>query len=286
MRFFFKSRRFKILLSVFIVLVLISVGFATFGGIASPFESIVGAVTEPFHKLFVSVTNSIDDYNTKLNKSEELLSKIDALEKENNDLKSQLVDAEKIKNENEFYKQFLEIKEKNSEFMFEDATIISRDYSDIYGSFTINKGALDGVSVNDPVITSAGLVGYVTETAPAYSKVVTILNPSLKLGSTDRRTLDIGVINGNSSLALKGYTAMNGLPRSSTVTAGDFIVTSGGGVFPEGLIIGTVVELKQQEKDTSLYAVIKPANDMDEIREVMVLTYFTGQGVTLPTEED
>ena len=285
-RFFFKTKKFKIMLSVFLVLLIVSVSFAATGGIASPWESVWGVVSEPFHKMFIGINNGIKDYNTKLNGNEELIKQVEELQRENDELRSQLVELEQTEKENKFYKEFLDIKEKNPDYIFEDASIIARDTSDIYGSFTINKGALDGISVHDPVITSAGLVGYISEVAPSYSKVTTILDPTIKAGGQDRRSFDVGVINGNMSLALDGYTAFNNLPRNSGITADDFIVTSGGSVFPEGLIVGTVVELRQQQKDTSLYAVVKPVVEFNEIREVMVITYFSGQGIILPSEED
>ena len=69
------------------------------------------------------------------------------------------------------------------------------------------------------------------------------------------------------------------------MSVGDYVVTSGGSVFPEGLIVGTVSDIKQQSKDTSIYAVVESKVDLDNLREVMVITYFSGQGYVGPDKE-
>ena len=192
---------------------------------------------------------------------------------------------EQIQQENEFYEQFLGIKEKNSEMLFQSASVVARDSTDPYKGFTINVGLINGVAKYDPVITSDGLVGYITEIAPTYSKVTTVLSPKLKAGGKDNRTSDEGIISGRADFAEDDNCYLYNLQRDCTVSISDYIVTAGGGVFPEGLIVGTVIDIKQQSKDTSLYAVVDSAVEFDDLREIMVITYFSGQGMTGPEGE-
>ena len=49
--------------------------------------------------------------------------------------------------------------------------------------------------------------------------------------------------------------------------------------------MGTVSDIKQQSKDTSIYAVVESKVDLDNLREVMVITYFSGQGYVGPDKE-
>ena len=65
--------------------------------------------------------------------------------------------------QNEFYKNYLEIKDDHKDFKFTPATLISRDREDPYKGFVINKGSVNGISAHDPVITEEGLVGYIGE---------------------------------------------------------------------------------------------------------------------------
>lgn len=55
-------------------------------------------------------------------------------------------------------------------------------------------------------------------------------------------------------------------------------MTSGEGIFPDGLIIGEIESIGSDEIDNSIYAVISPFVDFSEIKNVMVITDFDGQG--------
>ena len=54
--------------------------------------------------------------------------------------------------------------------------------------------------------------------------------------------------------------------------------TSGEGIFPEGLLIGTIQSIGSDEYNTSIFAAVKPFADIENLREVMVITSFEGQG--------
>jgi len=284
-RFFFRSRKFKIIASITGLLLVLAIAMNIFGGIVSPTTSILGTIVSPIQKFTTWISTSISDFNTSINDGQALMQENEELRAENERLISEVLDYQKIKEQNEFYKQFLEIKEQNSDFVMEPATLISEDSTDPYLGFTIDKGLLNGISVHDPVITSAGrLVGYISETAPSYSKITTILSSDIEIGSIDQRTKDAGVVSGNLAFSSDGLCRLYNLPRTCSVAIGDYAVTSGGGVFPAGLLIGTVTDVKAEEINTSVYAVLKPAVNISEIRDVMVITYFSGQGVTLPSD--
>lgn len=284
MRFFFRSRKFKIIAGITAALLVIAITMRIIGGIASPTSSILGAIVSPIQKFTTWISTSISDFNTTINDGQALMQENEELRAENESLKNDILDYQEIKEQNDFYKQFLGLKQQNSDFVMEPATLIARDSTDPYMGFTIDKGILNGVSVHDPVITSAGLVGYISETAPSYSKVTTVLNGDINIAGVDKRTSDAGVVSGTLTFAKNGLCRFYNLPRTCSVAVGDYIVTSGGGVFPSGLIVGTVTDVKAEEINTSVYATLKPAMDISDIRDVMVLTYFSGQGVTSPTK--
>ena len=155
---------------------------------------------------------------------------------------------------------------------------MSIDPVDAYGAFSINMGSLNGISPYDPVITAEGLVGYVKSVSLTSSTVVTVLDPTVKAGAYDTRTDDSGIVVGSAKLAKNGQCRMNDLTRDCTVAIGDSIVTSGGGgIFPEGLMVGTVNTMGQDVGDIMYYAVIDPAVNFEKLRNVMVITAFEGQ---------
>ncbi len=264
--------------SVTAAIVVVAIIASIIGSSASPQNGVVGAVTSSFQSAIKSCTDWIGDFGKRIQKNDELMLKNSSLQAKVNDLTSDLMDYDKVKQENEFYKKYLDIKTTNPDYVMEKATLISKNSDDPYGSFTINKGSLQGISLRDPVITDEGLVGYISEVNPSFSKVSTVLDTSISCGGIDRRTTDAGVISGDLNLAKKGKTKFNNVLRSSGVATGDYIVTSGGGVFPEGIVIGTVDSIHNEVYNTALYAVVTPIVNFSELRDMMVITYFSGQG--------
>lgn len=285
MRFFFRSRQFKIFLAVTAGIIALSILLTALGSYISPQASIGESIVAPFKSLAVTIKNSVDDFSKRLIKSDEILLENKELKEELNELREQLVDYETAINDNAFYKDFLEIKETNPDFKFCPAFVTTTDPEDVFEGFTIDKGTLDGVELYDPVITAEGLVGYVTELGFSTSKVTSVLSPELVCGAYSSRTNDAGVISGTREFALTHSTRLYNLSRTCTVAVGDVIVTSGSGVFPDKLIIGTVRNIQSDPLTSSLYAVIEPAVRFDELKNVMVLTSFAGQGDALPSGE-
>ena len=278
MRFFFRSRQFKIILTVFLIVTIVSLTFGIAANRMSPFSDVAGIITAPFKNLYNGIADGIKDMVTAYNNGNDLMIKNAEQEKEINELRKKVADYENTKNQNEFYKNYLGIKEKHNDFTFAPATLISRDKTDKYKGFVINKGSLSGISLYDPVITEAGLVGYITEVGTTTSKVTTILSPNISLGALDSRTSDSGVITGDTELASKGYCKMVNLARSSGVALGDYIITSGEGIFPDGIMVGSISNIETNPINSSIYADIKPTVDFSAIRNVMVITSFEGQG--------
>lgn len=278
MRFFFASRRFKVILCVILSLIAVSVLCVIIGGRISPGSDILGTVAAPFRAAGQKISTSVSDFISAFKDGNDAMLQNAELESEINTLREQVADYEKAIKENEFYKTYLEIKDNNPDFKFEAATLISRDNQDPYKGFVINKGSVNGVKKNDPVITDAGLVGFITEVGLTTSKVATVLSPDVIMGALDNRTNDSGVVSGSMDLTQKGYTKFYNLSRSCNIAVGDYVVTSGEGIFPEGLLVGTIQTIDSDEYNTSIFAAVKPFVDIDNIREVMIITDFKGQG--------
>ena len=285
MRFFLRSKNFKIFVASLLALAVIVSVIAVFSRVSSPLSSFIGTITTPVQKVFSTVSDWFDSLSNSMDDNEKLMAEIESLKLENAELAQKVVGYEELEAQNKHYEQFLGIKEKNPEMLFQSATVAARDNTDPYKGFTVNVGFIDGIALHDPVITEAGLVGYISEIGPTYSKVTTVLSPRLKAGGKDSRTLDEGVISGSAELAVDNKCSIYNLRRDCAVSVGDYIVTEGGSIFPEGLIVGKVSDIKQQTKDTSLYAIIDSDIDFDRLREVMVITYYSGQGYVGPEGE-
>ena len=199
-------------------------------------------------------------------------------QREIDELREQLVDYEQIIHKNEFYKEFLDLKEDHSDYVFAEAAVIGRDAADHFGTFILNKGSAGGIEVNDPVIYGKYLIGVVSSVTPTQCVVNTIFNPVVNVSAYETRTREVGYVTSTIELAEKGCCCMPGLSAGTAVTAGGMVCTAGvGGIYPRDLIIGNVTDIVDATIDISASAIIEPVIDFSQITDVFIITEFDGQ---------
>lgn len=275
---FLKSTAFKIFAVVAAALLAGSVFALASRSGSSPLTSITSFVFGPLQRASSYVAAEFANLPISFKSSSALAKEVEELEKQIDSLTEQLVDYEEIKHKNEFYQEFLEIKQEHSDYTFAEAAIIGRDAANHMGSFTLNKGSTSDISVNDPVIYGKYLVGVVASVTPTRCTVNTILNPKVNVSAYEVRTRDLGFVTSTVALAEEGHCHMPGLSTSTAITAGGIICTSGvGGIFPRDLIVGTVVDIVDGTVDISASAIIEPGVDFEEITDVFIITSFNGQ---------
>ena len=279
MREFFKSLRFKIILAVVAVILGGMLYAATTGGLATLPEQILSYVVYPVQRAAAAVSDSITGFFSVFVDAQENYEENQRLKEENAELRRQLVDYEDTKTENERLKEITGLKELNPDIEFQPAGVIARDPEDRFGAFTIDIGYLHGISVRDPVVTGEGFVGYISKVGPTYAVVTTILSPACNVGAMEISTKDTGNITGTVELAAEGCTKLELLPRDTLVEEGGTVVTAGtSGLFPKNLVIGTVEKVELETSGITSYAVIRPISEINEIKNVFVLTDFLGKG--------
>lgn len=279
MRDFFNSWKFKVLVCVLALLI----GILLYGGIASASET----GSSFFGRMFAPIQRFSSNLSRKVEASLDMLLNADQYYEDNQKLKEQLgelynqiIDYDKLKEENEQLRRVIGLKEDYPDYEFSPpCSVIGRTSNDPYGSFIIDRGTDDGIAAYDPVITEKGLIGVVSKVSKTYSRVKTILSPDVPVGVYCVRTKDTGVIEGDIEYAGKGLCKMNFIPKGSDIRRGDIVATSGAsGVFPADRLVGVVEEVGMEESGLSMYAVIRPAVDSKTVASVFVVTYFNGQG--------
>ncbi len=193
--------------------------------------------------------------------------------------RKQLAEYGEMKNKVEAYEKFYGIKQKNEDYEFCFGSVISKDAADAYGSFVLNVGSSDGVSAGDPVIYGEYVVGVVKKVNFSTCVVYSVLDPRVNVGAFESGTKEYGYVSGDSALYGSGLSKLYGLDASTSVVKGGIVCTSGaGGVFPNGLIIGEIVSVKNDDVTAAYYAEVKPFCMPDDITNVFVITAFDGQG--------
>ena len=123
------------------------------------------------------------------------------------------------------------------------------------------------------------MVGFVNEVGLNWSKVITVLDSSCEIGAIVTRTQDVGVLDWDYALSEQNLLKLAYLNTDVVLHNGDSVETSGiGGMFPKGILLGRVRELKAESNGISQYAVLEPAVDVDAVKTVFVITDFERVG--------
>lgn len=263
-----------------LVLIGVMIYSATTSGFATIPETLAGIFVTPLQSATTGVSNGVSDFFGWLFGGEDMRQQLEELQRENAELRQQLVDYDELKQTNEWYSEILGLHEEHPEYTFASGRVIGRDPADYYGNFTISAGQNAGISVNDPVVATDGsLVGVVVEVGLTYSKVRTILDPATKVACQVSRTGDTAYTAGsNVNLARQNALRMTALERTSSVAVGDYVVTSGiGGVYPAGLLIGSVTRIENSTDGMTLNGEVELFADIYNLKQVMIITSFTGQ---------
>ncbi len=232
----------------------------------------IGTVVSPVQNGITKCINGVRGYFAYLGRlkntdklNAELQAKIDKLQQ-------QTADYDRIKNENDRLNEILELKNSYSEKNSVVAEIISKNGGNWFKVFTINKGEKDGISVNDAVVNSNGLIGRVSECGSNYAKVITIIDTEHSVSGIIGRTGDFVQLDGDVKLMKDGLCKMSVITEDADVMIGDTVETSGiGGVYPKNIVIGTVLKFEENTDGTGTYAVLKPYVDFQRLYEVMVI---------------
>ncbi|WP_462420614.1 rod shape-determining protein MreC [Salinicoccus sp. Marseille-QA3877] len=199
---------------------------------------------------------------------------------ENEVLKSQLEmvpqmysDIERLEAENEKLRDALEVSSKR-EYDTINSRVISRSQDQWLNNFTIDKGENDGIEEGMAVMTPEGLVGMIKRVNGNSSFVEMITtnvsqnNLSVEIRHEDETVY--GAIDHYDSE--RGLLVIDNIKNNATVEAGDEVFTSGlVGDFPEGLIVGEVMEVENDEHGLSQNAFIQLSSDPSDVDVVFVL---------------
>ncbi len=222
-----------------------------------PVESVLAIPVAPFGRLGQSVSDlgRLQSENTQLRQEVDRLSQeavlVPELQRQNAELRAELGFVQSA-----------------PQFQWVTANLVGFDPSNLVQAIIIDKGTTSGIANGMTVITPRGLVGQVVQTTPTSSKVLLVTDVSSSVDSLVQSNRAKGVVNGSRT----GRLTMIYIPQGVKVQTGDRIVTSGlGGVYPEGLWVGTVTDVQQNEEALYQSALLEPAVDFGRLENVMVI---------------
>ncbi len=256
-----KNKKNNIKIAGVIVFLVISFVFINVFGGGGKFQSaFLGAASIP-QKAFFAVDDFFSGAFRVVFALDGVLNENAKLRSDNRDLKKKLIEKEKLKEENSQLREQLNLKDQESRKLLE-AKIISFEPSNLSEFLVINKGSSDFVKKDMPVIMPGGiLLGKIFEVYENYSKVMLILdrNNKVNVKSFFEKDMDrvpyTGVLSGHFGKSL----FMDLIEKQSLILKNDLIVTSGfDGVYPEGLIVGRVDIVKDDDNSVFKQVYLKP----------------------------
>ena len=204
------------------------------------------------------------------------------LKKDYNDLVIKLENYEKmqrsnadIRKENERLREQLDFSISMDEQNF-PAQIISRDFDNVYTYLTIDKGSVNGIKKNMPVIAfqngNQGLVGKVVQVGTFTSQIMPVYNLDYIVSARIQNSRDLGLVNGTGSQEkplLMQYIRKN---VADELSFGDIVVTSGeNDNYLKDIPIGTISKIISLDYNSSLNIELTPIIDFSRLENVIVV---------------
>lgn len=274
---FFTSKYILIAVVVLCVLVM-GISFFT-DKLSAPFRNAVSSVVMPIQKGMNYIglwTNDkysqLQEVKRLLEENNELRSTVDSLTEENNRLKQDTYELERLR-------QLYELDAQYEEYTKVGARIIGTSSDNWYSTFTINKGSEDGLKVDMNVVASGGLVGIISSVDSHSATVRTIIEDGSFVSGQLIDTGDKCTVEGNIKLMDSGLISIKYFNSSVNVRNGDKIVTSNiSDKYLSGILIGYTKDVSLDANNLTQSGYLIPAVDFEHLQEVLIITELKDSG--------
>ena len=274
MKKYFKSRFFYIITTLALIFTIVPTVLCSMGA-GFVVRDTIGVILTPAQKLFNYAAEGIEGFTAYFYKFNELAEENTRLREEVSELQTKLYDSAEIEDMYEWMSDFLELKMAHNDYEFLAATVTGRESGNYSKILTLDVGSGAGVTTGMPVITSAGIIGQVTEVGLNWCKVTSILESSSSIGAYIEKTGDAGICSGSFELASEGIVQLEYLSSDAVVNVGDRVLTTGyGSVYPRGLVVGYVTEVGKDSYSRSPSVKVQAACDLTDVSKVMIITSF------------
>ncbi len=259
----FKAKN-KALFFIVGILVIISLNF-----FQTEVKSFFYSISQPIQQWLWQAGQRTSDFFGTIPMLKEMEREREALELKNRELMAELVALKEAREENIVLREALEVG-LAEDFRLQIAEVIGKDLNQ--DTLIINIGSQDGIEEGMPVITSQKVVlGRISQVFGNYSKVMLISNKGSSFDAEVPGASVTGVVKGKGS----GQAYIDLLPKEEEIAVGELIISSSlGGVFPSGLLVGLIEEVRQGDVDPFQQAEISIFFDLSKLERVFIILNF------------
>ena len=235
------------------------------GGLFLPLFGMAGSIQQ----LTQQVGNSVVPRST-------LLKQLEQLRKENEELRQKLMQSQDALRENAQLRQALGW-QRRVPWSLQPARVVGQDPANWWRTMWIDVGSRDLIRPNMSVLTSEGLVGRIDKVGPYRSSVVLVGDPNCRFSAQvqeprDKSVVAKGIIWPSASTLDRLLVDLTFVPGGSLLKPGQTVMTGGDGViFPKGILVGQIVDVRTNDYGLNLEARVKLAVNLNRLEYVWVL---------------
>lgn len=252
-----------------VILMLVSL-FA--GGVFAPVKNFTNIFVQPMQKGVNTVGRWVMNKTEALQNYDELLKENEELKTQVQQYKNQVVTYQLDTYELERLQALYELDQSYSDYTKTAARVISKDTSNWFDVFYVDKGTDDGIEEGCNVLYGNGLCGIITEAGKDYSKVRTIIDDTSNVNGMILPSEAICNVEGSVNNYSSGYLVAENIDKDAEISVGDQIVTSYvSSKYLSGISIGYITRIEDDSNNLTKTAYITPACDFSRIQEVLVI---------------
>lgn len=264
--------KYVLLIMTILCAVIIGCSLKTSG--SGPVSAAAGAVLAPMQK-------GVNQLGSGLTNLREHLRTKKSLEKENEELRTQLADAQQNLNQVQLnqeeldnLKSLYDMDQNYADYDKIAANVIGKDAGNWFSVFLIDRGSNDGITVGMNVLADGGLAGIVIQVGPNYAKVRSIIDDNSNVSARNLSTSDLCVVSG--SLKTMNESSLIDFDdlrdKEDQAKVGDQIVTSNiSDMFLEGILIGYITDIKTDSNNLTKSGHIATIVDFEHLDDVFVI---------------
>ena len=264
----------KYVLLIMTILCAVIIGCSLKASGSGPVSAAAGAVLAPMQK-------GVNQLGSGLTNLREHLRTKKSLEKENEELRTQLADAQENLNQVQLnqeeldnLKSLYDMDQNYADYDKIAANVIGKDAGNWFSVFLIDRGSNDGITVGMNVLADGGLAGIVIQVGPNYAKVRSIIDDNSNVSARNLSTSDLCVVSG--SLKTMNESSLIDFDdlrdKEDQAKVGDKIVTSNiSDMFLEGIPIGYITDIKTDSNNLTKSGHIATIVDFEHLDDVFVI---------------
>jgi rod shape-determining protein MreC len=251
-------------------LLLLAVGLVVVQGPGSRVEALGSRLLVPVQGALAGAISGTLGTVATIQQARQLREQNVAYREEIDRLQAEMVRLRELELENRDLHNLLGLRQQAPPGEMVAVRVVARDPLPFAQVLVVDGGSELGVREDQPVLTWRGLVGRVIEVQPTSARVllVTDANSSIsgRIQNPDSRAT--GVVRGRNDQ----WLLMQYLPQQEQVQTGDLVITSGlGGVFPAGLPIGKIAQVRRRDQDLYQEALVEPVAPIAHLERLYVL---------------